>query len=321
MLAFSRRQRLSPRPVDLNSLIGDMSDLLQRTLGGTVQVATAPAAKLWPALVDPTQIELVILNLAINARDAMASGGTVRISTRNVTASELRREAALPTGDYVCVAVCDDGEGMPPAVLERACEPFFTTKEPGKGSGLGLSQAYGVARQSGGDIVIDSEVGKGTTVEIYLPRSRVKSLARAPHQQSTEAATDHRGVTILVVDDQPDVRDVAVAHLEALGYHVVYAENGGAALEAIRDCGAIDLLIADFAMAEMNGVELARAARERRPDLPVVIMTGYTDIGAIDPQIPDALVLKKPCRLSELAETVKQALRRNDGAATAQPTL
>ena len=310
ILAFSRKQHLAPRPVDLNVLIGDMSELLERTLGGTVRVSTALATKVWPAMVDPNQIEMVILNLAINARDALPEGGTVRIATRNVAVKQTNEVAALAAGDYVCVTVSDDGTGMPAAVLDRACEPFFTTKQPGKGSGLGLSQCYGIARQSGGDIVIDSAVGQGTTVEVYLPRCAAGIVPRPAAVRFATTAAEPRSATILVVDDEADVREVAVAHLQELGYQVIQAAHGGAALRLIGDHPGIDLLIADYAMAEMNGIELAQAVRERCPDLPIVIMTGYSDVSAIDPQLLDMPMLKKPYRIAELAATVERTLRQ-----------
>jgi len=310
ILAFSRKQHLAPRPVDLNVLIGDMSELLERTLGGTVRVSTALATKVWPAMVDPNQIEMVILNLAINARDALPEGGTVRIATRNVSVKMANEVAALAAGDYVCVTVSDDGTGMPAAVLERACEPFFTTKQPGKGSGLGLSQCYGIARQSGGDIKIDSAVGEGTTVEVYLPRCAAGIVPRPVAARSVTPAAESRSATILVVDDEADVREVAVAHLQELGYQVIQAAHGGAALRLIGDHAGIDLLIADYAMAEMNGIELAQAVRKRCPDLPIVIMTGYSDVSAIDPQLLDMPMLKKPYRIAELAATVERTLRQ-----------
>ena len=312
MLAFSRKQHLAPQPVHLNALIQEMSELLQRTLGGTVEVVSAMAPDLWPALADPTQIELVVLNLAINARDALPNGGIVRIETRNVRPGEASKAAALATGEYVCIAVSDNGIGMPEAVLARACEPFFTTKEPGKGSGLGLPQVYGVARQSGGDIVIRSKVGEGTTVEVYLPRSFGKVAPLSGRRTSAAKTAGRQQLTVLVVDDQPDVRDVAVAHLEGLGYQVVQAACGTAALGLIGNGHALDLLIADYAMAEMNGIELARVARARRPDLPIVIMTGYSEVGPIDREIPDAVLLKKPYRLGDLSGAVEQALLRRE---------
>lgn len=310
ILAFSRKQHLAPRPVDLNVLIGDMSELLERTLGGTVRVSTALAGKVWPAMVDPNQIEMVILNLAINSRDALPEGGTVRIATRNVAVKAASEVAALAAGDYVCVTVSDDGTGMAASVLERACEPFFTTKQPGKGSGLGLSQCYGIARQSGGDMVIDSTVGQGTTVEVYLPRCAAGIVPRPAAARFATTAVESRSATILVVDDEADVREVAVAHLQELGYQVIQAAHGGAALRLIGDHPGIDLLIADYAMAEMNGIELAQAVRKRCPGLPIVIMTGYSDVSAIDPQLLDMPMLKKPYRIAELAATVERTLRQ-----------
>ncbi len=307
MLAFSRRQHLAPQPVDLAALIEDMRDLLQRTLGGTIAVATDIAPEIWRALVDPTQIELVILNLAINARDAMPAGGTVRIIARNMKASELPKGLTLTAGDYVCVSVADNGLGMSEAVLARACEPFFTTKPPGKGSGLGLSQVYGVARQSGGDIAIESTVAKGTAVSVYLPRGIAEGAAAEPTTAGAGAAHANRTPTALVVDDQADVREVAAAHLGALGYRVVEAGSGEGALEKLGDGDGIDILVADFAMAGMNGVELAAAALDRKPGLPVVIMTGCIAERELDRHLHGAVLLKKPYRVAELAAAVQRA--------------
>lgn len=311
MLAFSRRQHLAPRSVDLNALVLAWAEMMRRTLGGTVEVATSLAPDLWPALVDPTQIELIVLNLALNARDAMPQGGTVLIETRTLKASEVKSTLGLAPGDYVCLSVADTGTGMSEDVLARACEPFFTTKEPGKGSGLGLSQVYGVARQSGGGIRISSRMGKGTVVEVYLPRSLGR--AEVTRLRNDEAlGTVASRATVLVVDDQSDVREVAVAHLEALGYQVAQAASGRTALDLIGNRGGVDLLIADYAMPGMSGVELARAVRAKRPDLPVVIVTGYVDVSGVAAEIEGADFLKKPYRISELAATVELALRRND---------
>jgi PAS domain S-box-containing protein len=310
MLAFSRKQHLAPKPVDLNALVLGVEDMLRRTLGGTVEVTTSLAPDLWTALIDSTQIELVILNLAINARDAMPLGGTVLIETRNVKASKLDKSVDLAPGDYVLVSVADTGTGMSEEVLARACEPFYTTKEPGKGSGLGLAQVYGVARQSGGGIRIKSAVGKGTTVEVYLPRSVAKPEAMVFRDGSAPEAAVGSRATVLVVDDQEDVREVAAAHLEALGYQVVQAARGQTALDLLKDGKAVGLLIADYAMPGMSGIELARAARAKRPDLPIIILTGYVDTAGLDGQIDDAILLKKPYRLNELAVTVERALQR-----------
>jgi CheY-like chemotaxis protein len=285
---------------------------MRRTLGGTVEVATALAPDLWAALVDPHQLELVILNLAINARDAMPFGGRLLIETRNVKASELDKSVDLAPGDYVCVSAGDTGTGMTDEVLARACEPFYTTKEPGKGSGLGLAQVYGLASQSGGALRIKSTVGEGTTVEVYLPRSL------APVEAATEWRDDKRPralgspATVLVVDDQEEVREVTVGQLEALGCQVVQAASGRTALDLLGgNCAAIDLLMADYAMPGMSGIELARAVRAKCPNLPVIIVSGYVDTSGFDGEIKNATFFKKPYRMKELAAAVEYALRRN----------
>jgi PAS domain S-box-containing protein len=305
LLAFSRKQRLAPTPLDLNRLVGEASDMLFRTIGITVRVETVLTEGLWPALVDPTQIELVLLNLAINARDAMPGGGRLTIRTANVSRGGAPRD--LAPGDYVLLSVSDTGEGMSEEVLRRAVEPFFTTKEPGKGSGLGLSMVHGVATQSGGGLHIDSRLGRGTTVNVYLPRARRPSAAA--REREPLAATVHERATIMVVDDDPDVREVAVSSLESLGYHMLAAENGAAALDLLARGGPVDLLIVDMAMPGMNGVELIRRARERQGDLRAMLVTGHADIAAFAPAEGD-LVLQKPYRLERLAENVAEALRR-----------
>jgi CheY-like chemotaxis protein len=305
LLAFSRKQRLTPTPLDLNRLVGEASDMLFRTIGVTVRIETVLTEGLWPALVDPTQIELVLLNLAINARDAMPEGGRLTIRTANVSRGGAPRD--LAPGDYVLISVSDTGEGMSEEVLRRAVEPFFTTKEPGKGSGLGLSMVHGVATQSGGGLHIDTRLGRGTTVDVYLPRARRPSAGA--REREPLAATVHERATIIVVDDDPDVREVAVSSLESLGYHMLAAENGPAALDLLARSGPVDLLIVDMAMPGMNGVELIRRARERRGDLRAMLVTGYADVAAFAPAEGD-LVLQKPYRLERLAETVAQALRR-----------
>ncbi|HEV2552112.1 MAG TPA: PAS domain S-box protein [Stellaceae bacterium] len=308
VLAFSRKQHLAAHSVDLNGLIDGIDDMLARTLGGTIEVTTALSPGLWPALVDPHQLEVVILNLAINARDAMANGGRVTLTTRNIKASELDPAIGLAPGDYVRIAVSDTGSGMSEEVLARACEPFYTTKEIGRGSGLGLSQVYGVAQQSGGGLRIKSTLGRGTTVEVYLPRSRVpgENAERQSWERWPSLAT--RG-TVLVVDDQDDVREVVVAQLEALGFRVAHAANGKAALELLAK-GGIDLLMADYAMPGMSGLELARTARKRQPRLPVLLMSGYVETVRLDRQVEGARLVKKPYRLAELVEAIDGLLRR-----------
>jgi PAS domain S-box-containing protein len=305
LLAFSRKQHLAPTPLNLNRLVSDASDLLFRTIGATVRIETVLTEGLWLALVDHTQIELVLLNLAINARDAMPAGGRVTIRTANIS----RRDAPpdLRPGDYVLISVADSGEGMTEEVLSKAVEPFFTTKEMGKGSGLGLSMVHGVATQSGGGLRIDSRVGGGTTVNVYLPRARRPSATAREHEKSS--ATVHEGATILVVDDDPDVREVAVSSLESFGYRLLAAENGLAALDVLKGTERVDLLLVDMAMPGMNGVEVIRRARERHPGLRALLVSGYADIAAFSPAEGD-LVLQKPYRSVQLADSVAEALRR-----------
>ncbi|MBV8337597.1 MAG: PAS domain-containing protein [Alphaproteobacteria bacterium] len=305
LLAFSRKQRLAPRPLDLNQLVSEATDMLFRTIGSTIRVETVLTDGLWLALVDPTQIELVLLNLAINARDAMPEGGRLTIRTANVSRRDTPSD--LSPGEYVLVSVSDAGHGMSEEVLRRAVEPFFTTKEPGKGSGLGLSMVHGVASQSGGGLHIDSRLGRGTTVSVYLPRAR-RSAATAQEGEA-RAPTIHKGATILVVDDDADVREVAVSSLAALGHRMLSAESGAAALQLLARSGPVDLLLVDMAMPGLNGVELIRRAREQHGDIRAMLVTGYADVAAFAPAEGD-LVLQKPYRLERLAQTVAEALRR-----------
>jgi PAS domain S-box-containing protein len=310
LLAYARKQRLVPQAIDLNQMLGrETVDMLRRTLGGTVTVETDLAPNLWMALMDPTQIELVVLNLAINARDAMpeGAGGRIIISTRNVPRGDPDRPADLVAGDYVMFAVADNGSGMPEEVAAKAFEPFFTTKAPGKGSGLGLSQVYGVTQQLGGGVRLKTRPGDGTTIEVFLPRT--DAVPAAPSRDETVSSPGRRA-TILVVDDEDDVRDVAVAHLEALGYRTLTAANGAAALEMIAADKSIDLMLADYAMPGMIGTDLARVALATRPDLPIVLVTGHADFTKIDQQVTGVIVIKKPYRQSELAGRIEAVLAR-----------
>ena len=305
LLAFSRKQHLAPKPVDLNRLVGEASDMLLRTLGPTVQIETVLTDGLWPALVDPTQIELVLLNLAINARDAMPDGGHLMIRTANI--GEPDAPPDLSPRDYVLISVADTGLGMSKEVLARAIEPFFTTKETGKGSGLGLSMVHGVAIQSGGSLQITSRLGRGTTVGVYLPRASQGFVVA--DQAETRSTAAHRSATILLVDDDPDVRGVSSNYLESRGYRVLAAECGQAAMDVLARTERIDLLLVDMAMPGMNGIEVIRRARERRPGLRALLVTGYADIHAFSPADGD-LVLHKPYRLEKLVQTVAEALLR-----------
>ena len=291
LLAYARRQNLVPRPVDVNAVIAGMGDLLQRSLGGLVQVETDLASDLWPANSDATQLELVILNLAINSRDAMPTGGRLRIATSNVHDAEVDHRGSLDPGDYVRIAVVDSGIGMPTNLVERAFEPFFTTKEIGKGSGLGLAQVYGVAAQFGGTARLASEPGAGTTVEVFLPRSvNVQAVIASPEPQPqpTDAAG---GGIVLVVDDDPDVRDVTATFLREAGYVVVVAGNGAEALDILA-ARPVCLALVDYAMPMMSGTEFVRLARQTRPDLPVIYVTGVADTLALREQARDPIVMK-----------------------------
>jgi signal transduction histidine kinase len=307
MLAFSRRQRLEPRAVDLNDTVRSMRDLLQATMGGSVRIETVLQPDLWPAMIDPTQIELVILNLAINARDAMEVGGTLSVETANVTLDPPARPEEPGAGDYVMVAVTDTGSGMSQEVLDKVFEPFFTTKEVGKGSGLGLSQVFGLAKQSGGGVRIDSAPGEGASVRVFLPRAA--ALSPAPDvEPALEEEAAPRDLKVLVVDDDSAVREVTAGILHDLGYRVVEAGSGGAALDLLDRQSEIDLLLLDFAMPGMNGAEVAREVHARRPDLPILFVTGYADTEALAAAGDDG-ILRKPFVEKDLAAKLRSLLR------------
>jgi signal transduction histidine kinase/ActR/RegA family two-component response regulator len=304
MLAFSRRQRLSPVAVDINKIVGGMREMMARTIGPQVQVETDLEPDMWHALADPTQLEVMVLNLAINSRDAMPQGGHITIRTRNVHHVPDSLATELDEGEYVCISVHDDGPGMPPDVLAHAFEPFYTTKEHGKGTGLGLAQLYGFAKQSGGAAKIDSEVGKGTAVAIYLPRTS--------EQVPQDAVVHHEGhrasrARILVVDDDDDVRTVTSDTIRELGYKVESVGRAEEALARLRD-ERFDLLITDVAMPGTNGVELARRAREIASGLPILFSSGYADVQAFGEELSDESVLRKPFRIADVAARIEAAL-------------
>jgi PAS domain S-box-containing protein len=307
LLAYARRQNLSPRPVDVNAVIVGMGELLQRSLGGLVQVATDLAPDLWPATSDPTQLELVVLNLAINSRDAMPGGGQLRIVTGNVHRHEVGGLEALEPGDYVRIAVIDTGTGMTADVLERAFEPFFTTKEIGKGSGLGLAQVYGVATQFGGTVRLASEPGTGTTVEVLLPRALAAEVGTVtPEQTATDVPS--AGGTVLVLDDDPDVREIAAIFLREAGYAVREAGTGPEARDILAS-GPISLALVDYAMPMMSGYEFVRLARSIQPDLPVIYVTGAADtLGPGSVPLGDPIVMKPYTRASLLRIVRERAL-------------
>jgi signal transduction histidine kinase len=307
LLSFSRRQRLEPRSLDLNETVAGMRDLLQSTIGGSVSIATQLHRGLWAALADPTQIELAVLNLAINARDAMQVGGTLKVETENVRLGPPIYPEEPPAGDYVGVCVSDDGTGMTEEVRAKIFEPFFTTKEAGKGSGLGLSQVLGFAKQSGGGMRIETRLGEGTSVHIYLPRARSEHVSEAPAASATRAAGSVVNASILLVDDDNAVREITRAMLLDLGYRVYEAGSGGAALDLLDREPDVHLVVVDFAMPGMNGAEVARQVRAKRPALPALFVTGYADRSALT-GIDESQIVGKPFTYEELARKVRLAL-------------
>ncbi|WP_246742411.1 response regulator [Microvirga splendida] len=304
LLSFSRQRDLRLQAVDVNQVITGMSDLLTRTLGGVIRIERHLTDELWAAMVDPDQLELAILNLCINARDAMAENGVLTLSTRNEAVEE-DRITDLAGGDYVVISVADTGMGIPPEVLARVLEPFFTTKEVGKGTGLGLPMVYGLAQQSGGTVTIHSTVGAGTTVELYL--SRAAKAQDDGHHEEQSIAPDAPKVRILLVDDDAEVRTVTAAYLNEMGHRVVEAADGSSALDILKADDQLDVLIADFAMPGMTGTELADKAREVRPGLGILLVTGYAD----PKRVPDGyLMLHKPFSRTDLATKVGEATKR-----------
>ena len=314
LLAFSRRQTLEPRPTDVNRLVGGMEDLIRRTTGPAIAVEVVGAAGLWPTLVDPNQLENALLNLCINARDAMPGGGRLTIETANTWLDErAARERDAEPGQYVAVSVTDTdtGTGMSPDVIARAFDPFFTTKPLGEGTGLGLFMIYGFARQSGGQVRIYSEVGQGTTMRVYLPRhygiadtaENLPSLGEAPRAQA--------GQTVLVVDDEPTVRMLVMEVLEELGYAAIEAADGASGLMILGSNAQIDLLVTDVGLpGGMNGRQMVDAARVTRPDLKVLFITGYAENAVIgNGQLePGMRVLTKPFSMEALGSRIKELI-------------
>ena len=309
LLAFARRQTLQPRRIDLNAYLPNHVAIIRRLLGETIRVSVSLAEDLWPTRADPSQVGDALLNLAINARDAMPHGGRIRISTANVHVEAGELSPELARGDYVVLSVGDTGTGMPPEVLERALEPFFTTKGPGVGSGLGLSMIFGFAKQSGGHLAIDSQPGQGTTVRLYLPR--VVELASDDAQHVIEPTMLVGQESVLVVDDNAEMRSVARRHLSALGYRVREAASGPAAVDCLRKGQRFDLLFTDVIMPDgMTGYQLAAVARQIQPGLKVLFTTGYARPAEIQErgEFPPGPVLRKPYRKLDLATAVREAL-------------
>jgi CheY-like chemotaxis protein len=312
LLAFSRRQTLEPKATDINRLVASMDDLVRRTVGPAVAVEVVTAVDLWTTLVDRNQLENALLNLCINARDAMPNGGRLTIETANRWLDEpAARQRDLPAGPYVMLSVSDNGTGMSPDVVARAFDPFFTTKPIGQGTGLGLSMIYGFARQSGGQARIHSELGLGTTIGLYLPRYLGDANAAEDEASLTRGLQAGHGETILVVDDEPAIRMLVAEMLEDLGYLTIEAADGASALRVLQSVAEIDLLLTDVGLTGgLNGRQVADAARTIRRELKVLFMTGYAENAVLgDGQLdPGMHVLIKPFSLEVLGSRVKLLL-------------
>ncbi|MGE8246884.1 MAG: PAS domain-containing protein [Stenotrophomonas maltophilia] len=312
LLAFSRQQPLQPVPLDVNRLVAGMSDLLVHSLGSSIRLETVLAAQVWCTFADANQLENVILNLAVNARDALPGGGRLVVETANCTiaADDDAAAAEVPVGEYVRITVADNGSGMPPEVIAKAFDPFFTTKKVGQGTGLGLSQVYGFVKQSAGHVNIDSTPGQGTTVTLYLPRRRVDVAPSPPAGREDNRALSGGRELVLVVEDEPGVRQFSIEALTELGYPVLAAEGAATALTLLDRHPDIALLFTDVVMPEVNGRQLADEALRRRPTLKVLFTTGYSrnaleNDGVLD---PDVHLIGKPFTLEELALRVRAVL-------------
>jgi CheY-like chemotaxis protein len=306
LLAFARRQKLEPACIDMDDLAGAVSQLLAHTLGGLVALEWELQDDQWSPYADEAQLELALMNLAINARDAMPEGGQIRIACRNAVLAE---GDDAPAGDYVVLAVSDTGCGIAPEMLERVTEPFFTTKAVGKGTGLGLSMVYGFAQQSGGTMRIDSRLDQGTTVELWLPRAPA-ALRRAPASpRAADPATRNRARHILLVDDHDGVRATTAAMLEDLGHRVVTATDGEHVSRLIQDedLHAVDFIISDYAMPLVSGSEVIRKLRSVKPGLPGIIISGYADKAAISGAPEGVIVVSKPFTPAQLQDAIAAA--------------
>jgi CheY-like chemotaxis protein len=307
LLTFSRRQQLTPVVVDLRTRIDAVRDMLAPSLRGDIEFVSDIEDKIWPVEVDLGELELALVNVAVNARDAMPEGGTITLSARNVVLKPGSAAGSLD-GDFVALAVIDTGTGMPAETVLRVFEPFFTTKPVGKGTGLGLSQVHGFAAQSGGAVTVSSEVGRGTAVTIYLPRARAEATAGAG--EAAAPASGQAQGTVLVVEDSREVADVTSALLEQLGYRVVRAENAAEALRHLQQGIEFDLLLSDIVMpGSVDGLGLAEICRERFPDIPVLLTSGYSDAAqAADGRFD---ILRKPFELSALERAIEQVVSRD----------
>ncbi|WP_368509094.1 response regulator [Bradyrhizobium lupini] len=333
LLAFSRRQTLRPQVLDLGDALSDLAMLLRRLIGEKVKHETIHGRDLWPVKVDVSQFEQVIVNLAVNARDAMPDGGKLIIRTANVTTEEAARLAykGMPAADYVRIEVADTGTGIPADIRGKIFEPFFSTKEVGKGTGLGLSTVYGIVKQTGGFIYVDSEPGQGTSFHIFLPRHHAEPEVQveqpAPVVGASNGAAKEAGSvadakprtdltgqgTILLVEDEEGLRALNARGLRSRGYTVVEAENGVEALEVLEEqSGGIDLVVSDVVMPEMDGPTLLKAMREKNPDIKFIFVSGYAE-DAFEKSLPEGQqfdFLPKPFTLSQLVAAVKETMAK-----------
>jgi len=308
LLTFARRRRLSPQIIDVNALILNLTEILKRALGEPIALTTVLAGNVWPTRADQSELENAILNLAINARDAMPDGGNLMIETRNATA----KDAGLAgDGAFVLISVSDTGQGMTVEVIERAFEPFFTTKEPGRGTGLGLSTVYGFAEQSGGHAAITSEIGCGTTVNLYLPRAEAETLPVLTETDVPIPLSENSEV-VLVVEDNPEVRELTLQRVEGLGYVTHEAESGVAAVRFLKSGEPVDVVLSDVVMpGGMSGYDLARWVKENAPQIKVVLTSGFAaEETRRDPvELTGQPILRKPYKRSELAVALRDALQ------------
>jgi nitrogen-specific signal transduction histidine kinase/CheY-like chemotaxis protein len=311
LLAFSRQQPLEPKPLNINKMVAGMRELLDRTLGETISVETVLSAGLWQVEADAAQLESSLLNLAVNARDAMQEGGKLTIETANAFVDErYAKEYALKPGQFVLIAVSDTGTGMDGDVAAKAFDPFYTTKGVGKGTGLGLSQVYGFVRQSGGNVKIYSEIGVGTSVKIYLPRYVGDALPAGSQVAVMAIEAGHAGEVIMVVEDDDRVRSMSVGALRELGYTVIEAGLPGEAIKIIEAGQRVDLLFTDVVMPEMSGRLLADRLLALKPDLKVLFTTGYTRDAIVHNGVLDSgtQLLPKPFSIDDLAAKVRSML-------------
>ncbi|GAC1345990.1 MAG: hypothetical protein NVSMB18_26960 [Acetobacteraceae bacterium] len=319
LLAFARRQPLDPKRVDANRLVASMEELLRRTMGPAIELELRLASGLWPILCDPNQLESALLNLTINARDAMPEGGSLRIETRNAALDEVHVGAQgeeVGPGQYVAIGVTDTGVGMPPNVVAKVFDPFFTTKPLGQGTGLGLSMLYGFITQSGGQVRVASEVGRGTTLVLYLPRLRGEMEEAGDPAMEASDRQSGTGETVLVVEDEPTVRMLITETLHELGYAALEAADGPSGLLILQSAQRIDLLVTDVGLPGLNGRQLADAARVHRPGLRVLFITGYAHNAALgDGTVlePGMAMITKPFALDALAAKIRSMLEAGVG--------